>query len=111
MIALAGAQAWAQGDAQRGKTLFSRCSGCHATSGYNRVGPGLAGIFGRKAGAAEGFNYSSALAASGLTWDEQALDAFLAAPEKAVPGTKQTIVMSDTADRADMIAYLKTLGR
>jgi len=108
-IALVTSPASAEGDAQRGKLLFSRCSACHSTGTRNGTGPGLAGVFGRKAGTAEGYHYSDALAAAGLTWNEQTLDDYLAAPSKSVPGTKKTTAISDAADRADLIAYLKTL--
>jgi cytochrome c len=42
----ATAQASADGGAGRGKTLFTRCSSCHAVT----VGPHLSGVFGRTAG-------------------------------------------------------------
>jgi cytochrome c2 len=42
-------------------------------------------------------------------WDDQTLDNFLAAPAKAVPGTTMMITVPSASDRADMIAYLKTI--
>ena len=35
----------------------------------------MAGILGKKAASIEGYNYSQAMKASGLTWDEKTLDA------------------------------------
>lgn len=101
--------AQAQDDAVKGKTLFNRCFACHAPTAQNKIGPGLAGIAGRAAGAAVGFKYSKALAASGITWSDDKLDTFLTAPAKAVPGTAMTIGVPNPADRSDIIAYLKTL--
>ncbi len=53
MIVLAG-QAAAEGDAAKGEKLFKgflQCSSCHSLeAGETKVGPTLAGLFGRKAG-------------------------------------------------------------
>ncbi len=58
MITFAG-QAGAEGDAAKGKKLFKgflHCSSCHSlVAGEAKVGPTLAGLFGRKAGSAEGY--------------------------------------------------------
>lgn len=100
----------ADGDPTRGKTVFNRCSACHTATMQNRLGPHLAGVIGRKAGSVEGFRYSKALPASGLVWDDQTLNTFLAAPAKAVPGTSMALSVPNPKDREDVIAYLKTLG-
>jgi cytochrome c len=103
------APAFADADPVRGKTVFGQCSGCHATTSENKVGPPLAGVFGRTAGTLSGFRYSKAMAGSGTVWNEQTLDAFLAAPGKTLPGTSMPVALSSAQDRADVIAYLKTL--
>jgi cytochrome c len=108
ILGMAGS-AWADGDAARGKTLFSRCSTCHTITNQNKVGPSLAGVVGRKAGTVEGARYSKALPASGIVWDDQTLDSFLADPAKAVPGTSMMVKLPNAQDRADIIAYLKTI--
>src|SRR5258708_10020051 len=82
---LATAQASADGDAGRGKTLFTRCSSCHAVTEQNKVGPHLSGVFGRTAGTVAGASYSKAMTASGMTWEEQTLDAFLTQPTRGLP--------------------------
>lgn len=103
--------ALADGDAARGQTLFSRCSACHTVTEQNKIGPHLSGVFGRTAGTVEGFTYSKAMVAYGKAWDEGTLDTYLAAPNKAVPGTKMTTgAIANPQDRADVIAYLKTLA-
>ena len=107
---LATAQASADGDAGRGKTLFARCSACHTVTEQNKVGPHLSGVFGRTAGTAAGARYSKAMTASGMTWDEPTLDAFLAEPTRALPGTTMSARLPNPQDRADVIAYLKTLA-
>jgi cytochrome c len=89
---------------------FRRCATCHtiAAGARNAVGPNLHDVFGRKAASAPGFNYSPAMRASGLTWDEATLDRFLANPQKAVPGTRMAFAgIADPAQRRQVIAYLK----
>lgn len=101
--------AHAEGDAAKGKTLFSRCAACHATTNQNKVGPGLGGIVGRASASAPGFRYSKAMTGSGLTWTEEQLDTYLGGPAKAVPGTTMAIAVPNAQDRSDIIAFLKTL--
>ncbi|KGM32868.1 hypothetical protein P409_18980 [Inquilinus limosus MP06] len=102
--------ALADGDAARGQTLFSRCSACHTVTDQNKLGPHLSGVFGRVAGTVAGYTFSKAMVAYAKPWDETTLDAFLAGPAKAVPGTKMAAPpISNPQDRADLIAYLKTL--
>ena len=99
------------GDAAAGKQAFViTCSACHsAQPGVNKTGPSLAGIVGSKSGAVPGYNFSPALKAANITWDEQALDKFLANPSADVHGTKMVISVPDAEHRQNMIAYLKTL--
>ena len=87
-MAAAGA-ARADGDPARGEKRFEDCVACHSTErGVNNVGPTLYGVFDRKAGEVSDFRYSPALKRSGITWTAQALDAFIADPQKAVPANR-----------------------
>jgi cytochrome c len=100
----------ADGDAAAGKQVFARCAACHSTKpGENKIGPSLAGVFGRKSGSEPGYNYSAALKAANIIWDAQTLDKFLANPASDVHGTKMFINVSAASDRQNVIAYLKTL--
>ena len=99
--------AHAAGDAAAGEKLYVRCQGCHSID-TNRVGPRHQGLFGRKAGSLEDYNYSDAMRASGVVWDETTLDKFLTAPREFIKGTKMPFNgMKDAQERADLIAYLK----
>jgi alcohol dehydrogenase (cytochrome c) len=102
----------AAGDPVAGKTAFeTQCSACHTTTvGKNGFGPSLAQVIGRKAGSLAGFGYSPAMAQAGLTWDEKTLDHFLVNSTAAVPGTAMAVQVATPTDRANIIAYLDTLG-
>ena len=99
------------GDAARGKDAYETyCTACHSPD-KNRVGPAHRGVFGRQAGTAQGYQYSSALAASRLVWNDETLDRWLANPEALVPGQKMGVQVPAAEDRRDIIEYLKTLSR
>lgn len=94
-----------------GDKLFGQqCGACHSTvAGETRVGPSLAGVVGRKAASANGYQYSAALKASNKTWDKAALDTWLTNASQAVPGTKMSFAQADPAKRKAIIDYLSTL--
>ena len=97
-------------DAASGKQAFAQCAACHAVNAANGLGPSLQGIVGRKAGAVPGFRYSRAMKNAGVAWDDKNLDAFLADPQKLVPGNVMPFSgVADAKQRADVIAYLKTV--
>ena len=100
--------AHAEGDAERGAKRFEDCAACHALeTGQESVGPTLYGVFGRKAGEGGDFRYSPALKRSGIVWNEQTVDTFIADPQAVVPGNRMPFAgVTDAAARADLIAYL-----
>ena len=101
--------AYAQ-DAASGKQAFAQCAACHAVNAANGLGPSLQGIVGRKSGVFPGFRYSPALKNAGIAWDDKNLDAFLSDSQKLVPGNVMPFSgVADAKQRADLIAYLKTL--
>lgn len=97
----------------KGKSVFAaQCAACHsAAAGQNGIGPSLAGIYGKPAASTKGFMFSPALKSSHIVWTSAALDKFLANPQADVPGTKMPYMgMSSAKQRADVVAYIKTLG-
>lgn len=100
--------AHAEGDAARGKALYTtKCAACHSLD-YNGVGPAHRGVFGRKAAALPDYAYSPALKAANWRWDETTLDRWLANPQAMAPGQRMGIQIELEGERADLIAYLKT---
>jgi cytochrome c len=97
-------------DPAAGEKAFTVCKACHrvGAGAKNAVGPTLNGVVGRKAGSAEGFNYSDAMKNSGLTWDEANLAEYIKNPKEKVPGNKMAFAgVKDDAKVADIVAYLK----
>lgn len=95
-----------KGDVAHGKELYAQCAGCHQLP-QNSIGPMHCGLIGRPAGTVPGFEYSEAMKASGIVWDEQKLDEFMVSPIAYVVGTKMGFAgFQEPKDRADLIAYL-----
>lgn len=96
--------------AAMGEQVFRRCVACHTIDrgGSNGIGPNLHGVVGRAVAAHAGFSYSGAMKAKGGVWDRAALDTYLEAPMKALPGTRMAFAgIPDDADRKALILYLE----
>jgi cytochrome c len=106
------AEVYASADAAAGEKLWRQCQACHKLeSGANGTGPYLYGVVGRAKGAAQGYAYSDVLANMGGEWTPENLEAFLANPTDYAPGTKMNYRgMAKVEDRANLIAYLGTIG-
>jgi cytochrome c len=108
-LSFVGTPATFAADAVHGEAIYnSRCIACHSPDA-NRVGPKHRGVIGRKAGSLPDFNYSKALKSSAVVWDERTLDKWLADPQDFIPGQRMNFKVANPADRADLIAYLRTL--
>ena len=105
----------AAADPAAGQSYSARCAACHSfdEGGEARVGPTLFGVFGNRVGTDLNFAYSEAfqrLRDEGATWTTDRLEAFLADPAAAVPGTAMTVPMvRDEDDRINLVAWLATL--
>lgn len=90
-------------------TFKRRCAMCHAVSGKGgKLGPDLAGVVGRKAGAGT-YDYSAAMKSSQVVWNVLSLDSYLSAPNKVVPGSRMTVSVSSAEERKAIIAYLASV--
>ena len=105
--------AWASGDPKKGADSFAEeCGDCHSVApSKNKKGPGLHGINGRKAASVHDFDgYSEAMKQSGIVWNPEKIDAYIAQPRKIVAGGKMKYDgLSEAGARADIIAYLMSI--
>jgi cytochrome c len=106
----------AKADAAKGETLAKACLACHTfgSGEPNKVGPNLYGIINNKKMHKEDFAYSDGMKTAATKdphWTYQDLNQFLYKPSGYVPGTKMSFPgLKKTEDRADVIAYLRTLA-
>jgi cytochrome c len=118
-VCMVAAAAWAlstagasAGDAAAGETIFNqKCKSCHkiGEGATNAVGPELNGIIGSKAATTEGYNFSDALKASGLTFDEATFKEFITNPKAKVPGTKMVFAgLPKDTDRDNLFAFVSS---
>lgn len=99
-------------DASAGERQWGKCRACHVLeAGVNRAGPYLYNIVGRDVGISEGFNYSGALNEVADVWTVENLYRFIENPRGWAPGTSMGFAgLSDSEDRANLIAYLATFA-
>jgi len=118
VVETASVAAAVAGDAARGKSVANKCKACHNFTAKKKMGPGLKGVVGRKAGAMPDMKYGAALAAGGWVWDEKNLAAWVCDSRKAVKqlsgdSAAKTKMppqrICDVTKQADLIAFLKTL--
>lgn len=103
------AHAQSDGDPKRGAAQYRACVSCHSLEpGTHLTGPSLAGLWGAKAGRADGFvRYSHGLSSADFTWDEATLDGWLADPRAMIPDTRMIFRgIADDRARADLLAFL-----
>jgi cytochrome c len=109
LVFVSACPAWAQ----EGERVFQRCYACHSldTAERNLAGPTLRGVFGRRAGTLDGFDYSQPLKKAGrdgLVWSTEMLDRFLEDPEAVVQGVRMGGVrLRNAAERRALIRWLE----
>ena len=114
---------------EKGERLaVENCGGCHDLSAEkkNKRGPYLWGIVNRRAGIADGFEYSEAFRqyvdSRQYIWSEINLDLLITDPDRLIPGTRMAQRESDSKhakafknmqnldNRKELIVFLKTLN-
>lgn len=96
----------------RGARAAAPCATCHDLAGDAvKIGPPLSHVAGRRAGGVPGFAYSPAMAQSTLVWDARSLAAFLADPQRVVPGNRMVSPgVADPSELADLVFFLIEAG-
>jgi cytochrome c len=97
-------------DAAAGEKIYVACRPCHQVgeTAKNTIGPILNGLFGRKSGTIEGYNYSDANKNSGITWDDATFLDYIKDPRAKIPGTKMVYAgLKDEQRAKDLVAFLK----
>jgi cytochrome c len=116
-LGLLAAPALADSHTKAGEKVFkTKCKSCHnVDSTASKTGPGLLGLFGRKAGTLEEYasKYSDSMKAHGVEWNAETLAVYLEAPKKVVPGAKMNFAgfkvekEKDKKNLDDLIVYLE----
>jgi cytochrome c len=110
---LLGTSAHAQ-DVSAGERSFNKCRACHqlGETAKNTIGPVLNGLFGRPSGSVEGYSYSPANKAAGLTWDDTVFADYIKDPKAKMPGTKMIFAgIKNEQEIKDLAAYLKQFDK
>jgi cytochrome c len=104
----------AKANVGQGETIVKRvCAVCHTFNqgGQTLIGPNLYGVVDREQASEAGFSYSTALKEKKGKWDYEALNHWLKKPSAYAQGTKMTFAgLNNDQQRADVIAYLRTLS-
>jgi cytochrome c len=99
----------------RGAEVFRACVACHTLSpdDGNRAGPTLHGVFGRRIGTADGYNFSPALRGMDIVWSAETISRlFEIGPNAYTPGTKMPEqIIADPEDRAALMRFLDKATR
>jgi len=108
------ATASAEGNSDKGERGFKKCASCHSIEegAKNKTGPNLWNIMQRGTAQVD-FRYSKkflAWAEENPEWTPELMDAWLTNSKKLVKGTKMNFKEKKEAKRADIIAYLQTMG-
>lgn len=100
------------GGTEGARHFSALCGGCHMVQDGDThgIGPDLAGIASRRVASATNFRYSEALASVGGRWSAARLDALLRNGQQFAPGMAMAdVVVSDSATRAAIVEYLRSL--
>lgn len=94
---------------KRGRRVAVPCWTCHDLAGtVKKVGPSLAGLYGRRSGTAPDYEASPSMQAAMIVWDDRMLAAFLSNPSGFVPGNRMVSPgVQDSASLSNLLFYLR----
>jgi cytochrome c len=97
---------------ENGEKISKRCTACHDLSkdGKNKVGPHLYGVVGRDKASVSDYSYSPNMKTLQGKWTFEDLYTYLDNPQAFAKGSKMTFKLTKPGERADIIAYLRTLS-
>jgi cytochrome c len=101
-------------DVAAGESSFRKCAPCHSIGpdAANKVGPELNGLNGRKSGTVDGFSYSDANKASGITWSEAIFKEYIKDPRAKIPGTKMVFAgIKSEKEVGDLWSYVSQFDK
>ncbi|EAU53869.1 c-type cytochrome [Mariprofundus ferrooxydans] len=97
---------------------WGKCKACHNFTEKKKVGPGLAGVFGRHVGIMPDMNYSADVKGGDWSWDEAHLREWMCNSKKAVkeftgnPKARTKMPaqkICDAAKQDEVLAKLKSI--
>lgn len=104
----------ATADAEKGAEFFGQnCKGCHTfePDKSDSIGPNLWNVVGRDKASRPFKGYSKTMLGLEGVWNYEDLNTYLSGPAITTPGVKMEIRGApEEADRANLIAYLRTLS-
>jgi len=101
-------------DVAAGESSFRKCAPCHSIGpdAANKVGPELNGLNGRKSGTVDGFSYSDANKASGITWNGDIFKEYIKDPRAKIPGTKMVFAgIKSEKEVGDLWSYVSQFDK
>ncbi|MEO9461196.1 MAG: hypothetical protein ABJ242_00545 [Marinomonas sp.] len=103
-------------EAEVSKDAYKWCKFCHTMQEgeAHLIGPNLHNIIGQQAGTVPNFAYSKGMAQAGrdgLVWDEETIKAFIANPDKIVPGNRMVVNRGPVTDPKEQDAVINLLKR
>ena len=95
-----------------GERRAALCKSCHTfeKGGANSTGPNLWGVVGRPVASHESFKYTAALKDFGGEWTYDRLNQFIENSQGYIPGTAMVQRFARPEQRAQILAYLRTLS-
>jgi len=100
-------------DATVGEKAFAQCAACHVAKpgAETTIGPNLWNVVGRPVAAQPGYDYSDSLKQVSGEWDFERLNVYLFDPKLLAPEGRMPFPgIKSTVERAQVIAYLRTLS-